>query len=281
MPQADSIPVDSTDAANPVAITAHFALSDTLTCRESDAPWSAADQATCYTGHIPYMEGIAPEPRPELPGYNSGVMAILIGLFLIITLNFRHYSTFLKTFTQNLFSVRQRANVFDEHSTTNEARVLISLILLTCVCEGILLYSMLLSEGLHTDNLTGVCAMSAVAGAYYIFQLIAYRTVGYVFTSSRRTDMWMKGFNASQSLLGITLVVPAMLSLFNPSASPALLTAGAALYIIARLIFIYKGFRIFYNNSLALIYFILYLCSLEIIPILVIYKTAIYLSSLL
>lgn len=273
MPQADS----TVKTAPPIQML----LSDTTTCRENDAPWSDAEQAVCYTGHIPYMEGIEAEMRPELPGYNSGVMAILIGLFLIITLNFRHYSTFLKTFTQNLFSVRQRANMFDEHSTTNEARVLISLILLTCVCEGILLYTLFITKGLATDNLVGVSVMSGVAATYYILQLCAYRTVGYVFTTRRRSVMWMKGFNASQSLLGITLVVPALLSLFNPSAAPVLLTISTVLYIIARIIFIYKGFRIFYNNSLALVYFILYICSLEIIPLLIIYKTSSYLSSLL
>lgn len=257
---------------------AMFALSDTMTCRESSAPWSLREQSACHIGHIPYTEGIAPVSRNPLPGYDSGIIAILIGVFFVIAINFRHYTTFLKTFTQNLFSVRQRANVFDEHSTTNETRVLVSLILLLCVCEGILLFTAIGQWGIVIDNLTGVSAFIGLAAVFYLLQLIIYRTVGYTFTTNRRAIMWVKGFNASQSMLGITLVAPALLALFNPGYSVLILSVSAFLYVTARIIFIYKGFRIFYNNSLALIYFILYLCSLEIIPIILIYKASFFLS---
>ncbi|MCM1292440.1 MAG: DUF4271 domain-containing protein [Bacteroides sp.] len=254
---------------------------DTLTMPESAAPWSAREQAMTFTGRIPYTEGLTPVHRAELPGYNSGVMALLLGLFLLIAINFRHYTTFLKTFTQNLFSVRKRPNVFDERSTTNETRILVSLILLVCVSEGILMFSCMRHEGYMLRTMPYVLIFTAVAAIYYIFQLIAYRTVGFVFTSTNRALMWMKGFNASQSLLGITLIGPAVISLFYPSASGLLIGIGIFLYAIARIIFICKGFRIFYNNSFALIYFILYLCTLEIIPLIIIYKTSILCSSII
>lgn len=256
----------------------HLPGADTLTCAEKDAPWSAYEQSVTYSGHVPFASGLQPEPRNELPGYNSGVMTVLIAVFLFIAFNFRHYTTFLKTFTQNLFSVRQRANAFDDKNTMSETRILLSLILLLCVCEGILIFSAVRLHGIFTENFMGMGLMTLLAGAYYIFQLIAYRTVGYVFTTPRRADMWLKGFNASQSLLGITLAAPAVLALFNPGSVAVLLSVSVILYAIARIIFIYKGFRIFYNNSFSLVYFILYLCSLEIIPIIIIYKASIIIS---
>lgn len=269
------------NAAPAKALHQLTAPGDTLYCTEDDAPWSAREKALCHSGRVAYTEGIEPVMRNELPGYNSGVMTIVIVLFVIITLNVRHYSTFLKTFAQNLFSVRKRQNVFDDRSTMSETRVLLSLILLLCVSEGILLFSMARMGVYVIDNFRGVAAFTGLAGIYYVLQLAAYRTVGYVFTSPARADMWVKGFNASQSLLGLTLIAPALLALFNPSAVPTLLVISAVLYVISRIIFIYKGFRIFYNNSLALIYFILYLCSLEIIPLLLIYKASISLTFIL
>lgn len=254
---------------------------DSILCRETDAPWSAREQKECIIGRVPYTEGIEPQPRHELPGYDSGVMTLVIGVFVIITLNFRHYTTFLKTFTQNLFSVRKRANVFDERSTVSETRVLLSLILLLCLSEGILLFSFLRLRGSLLPNLAGIGSLTVLAAVYYILQLVAYHTVGYVFTSRARAVMWLKGFNASQSLLGICIAPPALLALFNPAIVPTLLSISVILYVVARIIFIYKGFRIFYNNSLALIYFILYLCSLEIIPLIFIYKASLFLTSFL
>lgn len=251
---------------------------DAPICREAEAPWSAAEARQCVIGRIPWTEGIKPQPRALLPGYDSGVMALLLGVFVIIALNFRHYSTFLSTFTQNLFSVRQRANAFDEKSTVSEARILVSLIILTCVCEGVIGFSAVtLTTGLTPPVFPAIGALSLLALAYYLWQIVAYNVVGYTFTSAPRRKLWVKGFNASQSLLGITLTVPALAILFNPQLGPWLIALAALLYIIARVIFIIKGFRIFYNKSFALLYFILYLCSLEIIPLIIISNAAIFL----
>lgn len=251
---------------------------DATVCREADAPCSAAEARQCVIGRIPWTEGLECTPRAQLPGYDSGVMALLMGVFVIIALNFRHYSTFLSTFTQNLFSVRQRANAFDEKSTVSEARILASLILLTCVCEGVIGFSAVtLTTGLTPPPFKAIGAISLLALAYYLWQIAAYSIVGYSFTSAPRRKLWLKGFNASQFLLGITLSVPALAILFNPQLGPWLIALAALLYFLARVIFIIKGFRIFYNKSFALLYFILYLCSLEIIPLIIISNAATFL----
>lgn len=251
---------------------------DTTLCFESEAPSSAAEKAVTYQGVVPYTMGIPGQPRKQLPGYDSGVMTLLIGVFLLITVNFRHYSTFIKTFTQNLFSVRSRANAFDERSTVSETRVLVSLISLLCVCEGILLYDVMsIYHPLQTTRtFAAVGSLSLLAAVYYIWQLVAYNTAAYIFNTPQGRSLWIKGFNASQSLLGLTLAVPAVLSLFNPSLTPLLLSVSLVLYVMARLIFIFKGFRIFYKNSFSWLYFILYLCTLEIIPLILTYKAAIF-----
>lgn len=111
-----------------------------------------------------------------------------------------------------------------------------------------------------------------VAAAYYLFEIAAYSTVGWVFGGKFAYTQWIKGFNASQSLLGITLIVPALIVLFNPSLGKSMTIIAIVLYGLARFIFICKGFRIFYKNPYSLIYFILYLCALEIAPLVSIFK---------
>ncbi|MCH5320108.1 MAG: DUF4271 domain-containing protein, partial [Paramuribaculum sp.] len=51
------------------------------------------------------------------------------------------------------------------------------------------------------------------------------------------------------------------------------------LYVLARIMFIVKGFRIFYTNSASIVYFILYLCSLEIVPVTIFFYLAYLLCS--
>lgn len=255
-------------------------LTDAYTLTEDMAPSSVSERAITYIGKVPYTEGITPESRRELPGYNSGVMTLIVGVFLFITLNIGHYSTFLKTFTHNLFSVRRRPNMFDDRSTMSETRVLASLILLTCISEGILLFVGLTTfTNIVSDNFYSVLYLSMLALGYYIVQYIAYRSVGYIFTTKKRAQMWAKGFSASQALLGLTICAPALFSLFIPSAHKLILIVSVILYLIARIIFIFKGFRIFYHNLFSLVYFILYLCTLEIIPLILIYKASLFLTS--
>ncbi|MFG6389490.1 DUF4271 domain-containing protein, partial [Muribaculum sp.] len=100
-------------------------------------------------------------------------------------------------------------------------------------------------------------------------------------TDATGAAQWLKGFNATQALLGFLLLVPALAVLFYPAAALSLISISALLYILARIVFICKGFRIFYHNFPSLLYFILYLCTVEIIPVLLVYRGAFSLCRLL
>lgn len=276
----DSIPEitapDSTLAALDSAAVEQVTVNalEPKVCRDIDAP-RIMNLRNVTLGRLPYTEGVMPEPRPSLPGYDSGFMTILVVLFLIIASNFRHYSTYVKTLSQNLFSVRDRAkSSFSPVHTTSELRVMLSLVALLCVCEGVLLYSYLMMNGNLLSPFVGVGLLTLLACAYYIVQIVAYRMVGYLFTSSQGASQWIKGFNASQTLLGLGLAIPALLVLFNPGLTPLLLGVSSVMYISARIIFISKGFRIFYDNYTSIVYFILYLCTLEIVPPLLLCRLA-------
>lgn len=267
MPYTPITPTDSIAAAA-VATAVQPRAGEDHGCSFNEAPATVAIP-WIRTGVVPYTRGLEAIPRHPLPGYDTGVMSLVLAVFLIIAVNFRHFSSYFKSVWQNLFSVRVRDNAFDEH-TVGEERVMISLLLLTCLCEGIMTYAALQGAGIPTPGgFVSIAILSGAAILLYIFQLSAYQTVGFAFTGNAGRTQWIRGFNASQSLMGILMAVPALLSLFNPNISGTLCTIGLLLYITARVIFIIKGFRIFYENVFSLFYFILYLCSLEIIPILV------------
>lgn len=258
--------VAADSAAAPIGLRA--------TCLRINSPVALATERGDTLCRDPgFRSGIEPQERAVLPGYDSGAMILLIGAFLILAFNFRHYSTFLKTFTQDLWSVRPRGNVFDDH-TVSETRIMVSLVLLVCICEGILAFCAVNagSPAGAAGVFPAIASAVGIAGGYYVWQLAAYSVTGYAFGSKGMRRRWLKGFNASQALLGLALTVPAVLALFNPAMAPALAAAGAVLYAIARIIFICKGFRLFYHNLFSLIYFILYLCTLEIAPLYFLWK---------
>lgn len=250
-------------------------------CREYEAPSSLSEKQITTLGRVPYTEGVIPEERTLLPGYDSGVLSLLIGVFILLAVNFRHYSTFLKNFSYDLWSVRRTDNTFTVR-TVSETGIQMSVVLLACICEGIIINAAMSSSGISTflPLFPEIAALTVLAVLYYLWQLAAYRLVGYVFIDRLSARQWIKGFNASQALLGISLVVPALVVLFNPKLSEEVIAVGIICYVIARLIFIFKGFRLFYDNFGSLLYFILYLCTLEIVPLVIIFRSIEFFSQL-
>lgn len=244
-------------------------------CREENAPSSITEEQLCSTATVPYTNGLAGETRPTQPGQNSGVLTILVLAFLFVAFSFKHYSRLFKSSTQDLWSIRRRENAFDEH-TSNESRTLIAMLFQLWVYQGIILFGKLSNYSIHEDRIfIVVISLIGVSATFYISQLLIYHTIGFVFSDKIGTTQLIKGFNASQVLLGITLLVPAFISLFYPAHSGTMFGIAASLYFIARVIFICKGFRIFYHNFGSLLYFILYLCTLEIIPVILVYAGAV------
>ena len=167
--------------------------------------------------------------------------------------------------------MRRRANAFDEH-TANEKQMMFLLLLQLFVAEGLLLYIWITDSAgaisLQASVMTrAVGSLALLAAGFYLFQLAACRTVGYVFTDNVNASLWQRGLNASQALLSLTVIIPAAIALFYPALALWMLQVAVALYCISRICYIIKGFRIFYTNLPSLLYFILYLCTLEIVPV--------------
>ncbi len=241
-----------------------------------EAPMTAAEQACYTTGVAGYLHGISPTERQPLPGYDSGILSIFIFVILLVSMNARNARSVMGRMNKELWSVRRRANVFDDR-TAGEAGVTISLVLLACVSEGTLIANWLLASG-GAAALPGWFAsmlmpvLVGVAVLFYIVQLTGYNVVGFTFADKIGHRQWVSGFNASQALLSLLLVVPALAGLFYPSWAVFMGVVGAACYVLARLVFIVKGFRIFYTGVNSLLYFILYLCTLEIAPLVLVMR---------
>lgn len=243
-----------------------------------------ADTVVAHTAPVvqPWETGLEGEPRPMQPGNRSGFLVVIAVMFVVMTFNFRHFGRAMKQYGTELVKLlKGRENVFDEHPA-GDTRVLILLILQCIICSGILLSSAIcrIVVGDHSA-MTGPAVGLVIAACvlYYLFELAAYGIVGYTFTTPARRKQWLRGFNASQALLGLGLIIPAVLTIFYPEITVPAVITGATLYLAARLLFIFKGFRIFYDKIGSLLYFILYLCTLEIIPVIFLYNCSCFLVS--
>ena len=280
------------DSIENIIIIPQVAASDTsgiLIPLDTDLD-SALARPTRPPGPMISTDTVATQPEPELwttgmegtartvgVGDNSGVLAMISAIFLLMLLSYKQCRRIFSSMGRELWSTRPRENAFDEH-TANESRVVVLMGLQWCVYTALLLYSHINSAHALDPHLAfrDTAVLTALMCGWYLAQLCAFNLLGYTFSTPEGQRRYVQGYTASQSLMGFTLIIPALVSIFYPAATPATTIAGICLYTIFRLIFIFKGFRIFYDKISSLLYFILYLCTLEIIPVIFIYNLALY-----
>jgi len=218
-----------------------------------------------------WKQGLEPEPRPGFAGHNQGIVAAIVLLMLSVALSFNAVKRVLGNITKRLRGTRVRDG-FDT-DTGIEKRTTLLLLFMTVVFLSILTTAgmSLARPEYYRLDIASTAIMTGIIAVYFVFQYITYNTVGYTFATDEGRVLWVRGFTASMVLLGMTLILPGLTVLFYPDFMTPAVWVAAILYVFARVLFISKGFSIFYTNIASLVYFILYLCSLELVPICVIY----------
>lgn len=250
---------------------------------------TAGDSVVSNVNALPVMEvpaGTEAVPFERSPLHDTPSMALLIAGLLAVALSYHTGYKYIENFFHYMFSTRRRENLFEDH-TVNETSILAALIANTCIVEGFIIYMAVrllcpsLAPLLQSGVFTHIAAYCSLMGLYYVAQWLVYKVLGYTFSDSLGTKLWLDGFKSSQALLGLLLLPVLILLMLYPSSGKLLLGLAAALYLLARLIFIFKGFRIFYSNLSSILYFILYLCAVEIVPLVILASVTYWISGIL
>ena len=98
----------------------------------------------------------------------------------------------------------------------------------------------------HKAASVGICM--GVGVVYSCFMATAYYLVGTVFSDRRHAEIWLKGFTAAQGLLGFIYFPLALMLLCCSQWLEIFLWVGLASFVLSKIVFIWKGFRIFSLN---------------------------------
>lgn len=240
---------------------------------------------------------LTPPPHPmveEREDASSGMSFIyggLLLLFCIIGIRFHNSRKYVTSMLRNLVEVRMRNNVFDE--TVRETSFLVLLNLMWSCSAGVMLYGLLCLTvadnqiwslsipALTAKRAASVALCMGVGVVYTCFMAIAYYVVGSVFSDGKHAGLWLKGYTAGQGLLSFIYFPLALLMLCRPEWGEILLWIALGTFVLSKIVFIWKGFRIFFTQISSWLLFLYYLCSLEIVPLILTYLAAMWLCSLL
>lgn len=271
---AENIGADSSNIADSIAV-------------------DSIDYLAKHTGYVlERPRGIEVEKREKYFGTESWVIAGLLILLVAVCLRVQANRKYLVALLTDITDVRERHNVFDD--TVRESFLLVMLNVLWSCCAGILLYGGISEySGIHLPGggesiLQGVAGgglymavCGGVALVYTAIMTFAYWIVGNVFSDRAHTAVWIKGFLAEQGLSVILLLPLSLLMLSYPEWTPTIEIIAIIVFIIGKIVFIWKGFRIFFIQMRSWLIFLYYLCSLEIVPLVLTIILAMELCSIL
>lgn len=213
---------------------------------------------------------IEPQVRPAAASSDSLLLTVLLGVFIVSALFAPTMWRIASDYFKQLF--RSHREIIPGEKTVGERLVVAISLLQTVLFEGMILYCAPgPSGGTPISALSGEVLLCALL---LIVQLVGYRLVGYAFARPDETQVWQSAFFITQGVCGYLLVVPAFAMLFYPHLMLSCMIVAGVIYAACRIPLYISEFRIFHTGNLSVFYFFLYLCTLEIVPLLAVWSLA-------
>ena len=211
---------------------------------------------------------------------NWGFILFFICFFIIVSI-ISNRNKFLLSLFSRLYRNKDRQSMFYE-TVTNETFNKIFLCIQTVILISIIIYCYAVNNNYLLINSLPemylfIGKVSLLLFVFLLYKFLTYSTIGVIFFKKEMVFQWNDDFFSLISLNGIFLFIPTLFFFYVESAY-SFWVYFFVFYLILNLIFIfYKVYTLFFNNKQHLLYFILYLCAQEIIPIYLVYSGIVYL----
>ena len=236
-----------------------------------------------YTETPAKRQGVEGDPMPysvENDNFMVSVLLVcLIGTALAISASAGFFSRQLKA----LFAPgQQTTSGFTETST--EIYIQLALAFEACILLALLFISYL-SDYVADTFTIGQYEMTAlftgVFAAFFVVKAALQSVVGWIFFSSEKRRQWRACSLFLTSTLGLLLLPMVLIrSFFNVETEFSVVYTLMAVGLY-ELLSIYQAYRIFFLQRVMIPGFILYLCTLEIVPLSLTWATVIRISEFL
>ncbi len=229
-----------------------------------------------YIPIVEIREGLPSRQRPENAPFRDGSFFSLLLAGLILFVLFIRYRKKIFSWQTDGDSEHHREGNRTKHLIGINAHIRNLFLSYTFVTEGALGIIAFFIYNLPLPFLGGYAVnallLALPAAFYFLLQQGIFLLLATVFSTDARGREWCDTHIIINLLLGICLFPFVFLSTYLPEIGESCLFLSACLYLLSRILFIIKGVKLFLRDFRCLLYFILYLCTLEIAPLLLIGK---------
>lgn len=221
--------------------------------------------------HEPF--GVAGDPVPYRISNDNVITSLLLGSFIITLLAFAFSKSFIVQQITKFFHIPRREDI--KTPTSNEMMALMYFAFQSCLMWTMIYFFFVKAYVGNTfvfdKEYLFIGLLYLVVFVYTILKFPVYTLVNYVFFFGKNNEQWMHTL-LLLSGIGGALLFPAVLFQSYFEAPPINVIIYAALVLVlVKILTFYKCYVIFFRKNGLFLQIFLYFCTLEIIPLLVLW----------
>jgi hypothetical protein len=213
---------------------------------------------------------------------NWGFVLFLFCFFISMQLLGKR-SRLFSSMLHGLFREGNRQSIFFE-PVDNEVLTKLLLCLQTVILSAVCVYCVFIHDTAAIEFETmaqqlfwTLGTVSLVIIVFILYKFASIVLIGNIFFPKENVILLNYNLFSIISLSGFILFIPALLMFYVNSAYYFCLYFNLIYFLFVEILIIYKIYVIFLHSKRFLLYFILYLCAQEIVPLYLVYRALIYL----
>ncbi|MCD7936154.1 MAG: DUF4271 domain-containing protein [Tannerellaceae bacterium] len=227
------------------------------------------------------MDGFVGIPLDEGQMADDVILLLLLGLLMIFAIVFRTNILLFYKMLKDVWQVKERQNLF-ENISGNEFFYGNFMTFQALFLAAISLFSIgrIYQYIPYTELKVAALCFSIILVFLYVlyeFKKGVYSLIGFVFVDKERLKLWKTNYHAIIRTWGMTLYLPVFFLVFMDRHFLPAVILFVILYFLCRFVILYKSVGIFFNKKHGFFYIFMYLCGLEILPLVILYRVIIFL----
>lgn len=226
-----------------------------------------------FSRHLLITKKIEPKPKPY-ESQNWLVLIFVLVLFLIGILRVfyqKKFMLFINAFVSKRFS---NQIIREENAISQSTSVVLSIVFFISI--SVFFYSASRYFHLNYSEYSDIQYFFVIllaCIAFYFLKFLLNKLGGFIFKAYKETDEYIFNQFLVIQILGLLLTIWCILLNYSPKISKeVIIYIGFGTLTIGFLVRMIKGFGIANMNSYSPVYIFLYLCTLEILPLIIIVK---------
>lgn len=229
-----------------------------------------------------FFSGIEGLVRPFMQQFGSVLFLAFTLLFVLSALVFRTSGDALFSNFNYIFTFGSRnKNSYSQQITTSDIWTN-----LFCVFQALVIYSILFFDltlertSLFSnwyDYIVLFSQIFVVISLFILGKYILYKLMGVMF-SNTKTNGLIDVYLWVICLTGILSFIPIVAYIYIPEMKTYVLFFLLAVFIVGRITVFIKSFSFFVKSHIGILYFFVYLCGVEIMPYMLLYKAIVLIN---